>query len=404
MEDEPPPGGERRAQRQLERALDLLRGQRRGVGRVVAAGHPVLRGVPGREQRPVGDLDPPQPLDARDPHPAGDDEPRRRAVVGRQRRAVHLVGDEHVVERLADGERPADVALVDAVAHDGRVEPLGQHVDRAAGDPRPLEHGAERHAAPLRHADRAQPPLRARRGRALLAREEAAAVPGALDERDPPLGRQRVQVAQAEADALRAPQPRAEHLQPPGARVDPRRRRVVADEEPGGRRQVALSGHRLPAHLGVRADRDEPLRRERLDDRREGRLRERVRDARAARAEQQRAGRSRTQQVAPRQPALVPRAPVLEVLAFVGDVALRHVAPLPSRRSDAMYIMFVDLVRCQIGRRGVPFAPCPAWVSATSSTTWTRRSPSTATGSGSTRTCTRRRRSRCSRAVRCGSP
>jgi hypothetical protein len=44
-------------------------------------------------------------------------------VVGRQRFAVHLVGHEHVVERLGHRQGPADVALVDAAADDGRVEP-----------------------------------------------------------------------------------------------------------------------------------------------------------------------------------------------------------------------------------------------------------------------------------------
>ena len=34
-----------------------------------------------------------------------------RAVVGRQRLAVHLVGEQHVVERLLDRQRPAHVAL-----------------------------------------------------------------------------------------------------------------------------------------------------------------------------------------------------------------------------------------------------------------------------------------------------
>ena len=72
------------------------------------------------------------------------------------------------------------------------------HVDRAARDAGTFEHVPQRHAAPSRDADRAQPPLRAGRRRPLLAGEEAAAVARTLDERGP--GRRR---------------------QPPAARVGP---------------------------------------------------------------------------------------------------------------------------------------------------------------------------------------
>ena len=43
----------------------------------------------------------------------------REAVVGRQRLAVHLVGEQHVVERLGDRQRPAHVAVVDAAGDHG---------------------------------------------------------------------------------------------------------------------------------------------------------------------------------------------------------------------------------------------------------------------------------------------
>ena len=72
-------------------------------------------------------------------------------MVGGQCAAVHLVGEQDVVERLPDRDRPADAPVVDAAGHVRVVEPLGQHVDRAAPESGPVEHLAQRHAAPARH-------------------------------------------------------------------------------------------------------------------------------------------------------------------------------------------------------------------------------------------------------------
>ena len=74
--------------------------------------------VPGRDQRPVGDLDPPDPLDARHPDPAGHHEPQRRAVVGRQ--LARRSSRRRAARRRApcrSEQRPAHVAVVDAVGH-----------------------------------------------------------------------------------------------------------------------------------------------------------------------------------------------------------------------------------------------------------------------------------------------
>ena len=76
-------------------------------------------------------------------------------MVGRELLAVHLEREQHVVERLVDRQRAADVA----VAAHGRVEALGHHVDGVAAHAGALEQRRERDAAPAREADRAQPPL-----------------------------------------------------------------------------------------------------------------------------------------------------------------------------------------------------------------------------------------------------
>jgi hypothetical protein len=87
---------------------------------------------------------------------------------------------------------------------------------------------------------------------------------------------------------------------------------VVAHEEALAGREVALAAHRLPAHLGVRPDRDEPFRWQRLDDRPSRRLLLRKRHQRArirARPRQQRNRAAELDQLAPRQPVLAPGEP-----------------------------------------------------------------------------------------------
>src|SRR5438874_1021701 len=68
------------------------------------------------------------------------------------------------------------------------AEPLHEDVQDVSWDialhARQLEHRAEWDARPLRHADAAEPPLRARRDLAHELLEEPASVAGALDEAD----------------------------------------------------------------------------------------------------------------------------------------------------------------------------------------------------------------------------
>ncbi len=212
----------------------------------------------------VGDLDAAEPLDRGDADPARDDQADGEAVVRGERLAVHLVGDEHVVECLADRQRPTHVTLVDTAADDDGIEALGQHVDGVAPQPGPPQQQRQWDAAPAGRTDCAEAPLRAARRLALLGAEEAASVAGALDEggrgprRQPP----ELAVAQVERTANTA----AVHPQPPGAGVDQGSGGVVADEEALVRSDQPLGRDGVPARLGVRAVDDEPLGRQGLDD------------------------------------------------------------------------------------------------------------------------------------------
>ena len=103
-------------------------------------------------------------------------------MVRRKRLAVHLVGQQDVVESLGDGERAANVSVVDAAGDHARVEPDRKDVHRVALDARAFQHLGQSDAAPPGDADRSQRPLGPGRGCALLAREEATTVACALDE------------------------------------------------------------------------------------------------------------------------------------------------------------------------------------------------------------------------------
>jgi hypothetical protein len=72
------------------------------------------------------------------PTQAGDDQRHREAVIGRERNAVHLVGEEDVVERRLDRERAPHPAQVEPARDDVGVEALREHVDRKLSDPCPL--------------------------------------------------------------------------------------------------------------------------------------------------------------------------------------------------------------------------------------------------------------------------
>src|SRR5262249_33921338 len=93
--------------------------------------------------------DAPDPFDARHSVPAGDDEPARRAVLGRERGAVQLEGEEHVwVARDFDGERALEGAGGGgAVGHAG-VRAGDEDLDRVVAEAGALEDGGERDAAP----------------------------------------------------------------------------------------------------------------------------------------------------------------------------------------------------------------------------------------------------------------
>ncbi|HEX5621479.1 MAG TPA: hypothetical protein VFX51_23850 [Solirubrobacteraceae bacterium] len=152
----------------------------------------------------------------------------------------HLERDQHVVDRLADGQRAPDAAgvqigVVEAVAHD---------VDRVGLQAGAVEDLAERDTPPLRRADPAELPRRALHRRALLAHEEvAAAAAGALDHRRQRARGQALEVGVAQRE--RTSDTGAVDVQAPAGGVDQRRARVVADEEPLGRNEVVLVAHRL---------------------------------------------------------------------------------------------------------------------------------------------------------------
>ena len=201
------------------------------------------------------------------------DDPHRVPVVGRQRFSVHLISQDHVVQRLGHRDRPPHPPVADPGHDEARIKPGRHDGHRLAGDPRPLQDGGQRDAAPGRHPDRAEPPGCAGHRLALLGGEEAPAVACALDRADHRARRQVQQVLVAEPHRIarrdRTPQPGAEHAQAPGPGVDKGRRRVIAHEEIRVGHDMPLSPHDLPAHLGVGPVHAEPVRGQRLGDRAE---------------------------------------------------------------------------------------------------------------------------------------
>ena len=198
-------------------------------------------------------LDAPHPLDVVDADPAGHDGARRRAVVRRDGLAVHRVGDQRVVlERLRERHGPVDLDGVEAL-HE-HVQEIARRVALEAGE---LEDRAQRHARPLRDADGAEPPLRARGHLAHELLEEPAPVARALDVADDGARGQPQQLV--ERDVQRPLERAALHAEPPRARVHDRRRRVVPHEEVARRRQVAAQ--RLEPRLLVQPVVDEDRRR-----------------------------------------------------------------------------------------------------------------------------------------------
>ena len=139
-------------QRARQHAGDLLAGHARGVVEPVA--HRLLVALEGLlEQGDAG-----EPLHVRHAVPARHHEPQRVPVLRRQRRSVHLVGEEGVL-RVRQAQR-ALIGLRDA-ALDPLVEPGEQRFDGGFAD-RPPRRGAD--AAACRPIRRCRPPRSARAG------------------------------------------------------------------------------------------------------------------------------------------------------------------------------------------------------------------------------------------------
>ncbi len=258
------------AQLQLEGALEGLPGERgAALHRVPRPEQPVHVGVPRRVQRLAADLDVTDPLDGRDPHPVRDHQADGAPVVGRQRTPVHLVGEQHVVQRLRHRQRTPHPAQVHPVRHHLVVQPARQDVDRAPGHARQPQDVRQPRPAPVPDTDRAQGPGRAGDRLALLRGVEVPAVARALDEQRP---LDRPQGAQPLVRELHraAREPVAPHLQPPRTGVDARGGGVVADEEPVDRGEPARAPQRGEVRLRVRPPDGEKLGRQRLDDARSG--------------------------------------------------------------------------------------------------------------------------------------
>ena len=134
----------------------------------------VLRRLLASHERPVGDLDPPDPLDVRVSFPTRQQEPSRVALLGTERFAILAVRDQGVVPGLLDGYAPR---------HHGRVLSLSQEPLGAGLHASLPKQGREGHAGPLARAREAVDELRGEVGPGLpVAR---GAVSGALDEVQP---------------------------------------------------------------------------------------------------------------------------------------------------------------------------------------------------------------------------
>ena len=127
----------------------------------------------------------------------------------------------------------------------------------------------DRRTPSTRPHPRPEGPLGAGARRPLLGAERAS-VARALVHRRQPGGRHRAEVGVRQRQRLvggaRSPEAVTEDLQPVRRGVDGRRGDVVAYEQPVLRREGTLRGHRVPAHLGVGAEVDEPLRRQGFED------------------------------------------------------------------------------------------------------------------------------------------
>ena len=156
--------------------------------------------------------DPRQPLDVGHAVPAGHHQAQREAVLGQQRRAVHLVGQQGVaLQHLRQRQRALE-GLPHA-ALQSVVEPAEQRLHGLGPDPGLVQEPAKRRSGPLGGSDRAGQPGLAH-GTGL---EQRPPVAGALEghRQAHPLARAEVVQRQGERSV-----DRAAHLQPERVRLD----------------------------------------------------------------------------------------------------------------------------------------------------------------------------------------
>jgi hypothetical protein len=115
---------------------------------------------------------------------------------------------------------------------------------------------------------------------------------------------------------------------------------VVADEEPVDRHEIALVDHRLPAHLGVRAEDREQLRRQRLEDRTSrGVGRRRPGGGECAGADPERQAGGEASQVT------------------AGETSVRCRAGTPLQQPETVVVVFTERILINHGRLPLPTLP-----------------------------------------------
>ena len=149
----------------------------------------VLRRLLASHERPVGDLDPPEPLDVRVSFPTRQQEPGRVALLGAERFAVLAVRDQGVVPGLLDRYAPR---------HHGRVLSLSQEPLGAGLHASLPKQGREGHTGPFTVAHHSIDLLRRHVGFRCAIR--GAPIAGALDEVNACDGRESLEIGDAQLD------------------------------------------------------------------------------------------------------------------------------------------------------------------------------------------------------------
>ena len=173
----------------------------------------------------VADLEAAQPLDPDIAFPARHHEPRRIALLGPQHLAVHAIGDEAIVERLA---------RAGSSGHRGGVGAFRQHPFRVRLDARPRRAAAQRHAGVLHAMHHAVGVLAAVE---LRAAPLHAGIGGAFEEIDPVDARKALEIVEREDQRL---VDQAVHHQPVVVRIDLGDAAVMALEAEPVRRDDAV--------------------------------------------------------------------------------------------------------------------------------------------------------------------